>query len=431
VVTVDGTGVVLNGSTTYDAVNHDLVLTLNAPGQAGSAILNQAIDLTHNFQASFDVNLGNNPHGADGLAFCVENDPLGTAALGAAGGNYGAVGIKNGLGIAFDTYQNAGEIAADHTDLFTTADGTQIGPEAALGNGNIKDGNWHNVVINWDAATHTLTETFDGTGVVDFHSDIAATYLDGSQSAYLGFSGGTGGLSNQQEVHLDSLTAQFATQPAPTPAATPQVIALDGAALLNGSATYNAVNNNFALTPDAGSQAGSAMFAQKLDLTHDFDIDFSVYLGNNAHGADGLAFVLQNDPNGTAALGAAGGNYGAVGIKNGLGVAFDTYQNAGEIAADHTDFFNTADGTVIGNQVALGNGNIKDGNWHSVDVSWNSTSHTLTESFDDNAVATLTQDIATSYLGGSQSAYFGFTGGTGGLHNLQEVHLASLKGWLI
>ena len=55
----------------------------------------------------------------------------------------------------------------------------------------------------------------------------------------------------------------------------------------------------------------------------------------------------------------------------------------------------------------------------------------LPESFDGNAVATLTQDIATSYLGGSQSAYFGFTGGTGGLHNLQEVHLASLKGWLI
>ena len=82
------------------------------------------------------------------------------------------------------------------------------------------------------------------------------------------------------------------------------------------------------LTPDAGGKAGSAMLDQRIDLSYDFQASFDVYLGNNANGADGLAFVLQNDPLGAHALGGNGGSYGAIGIKNGLGIAFDTWQNA-------------------------------------------------------------------------------------------------------
>ena len=43
--------------------------------------------------------------------------------------------------------------------------------------------------------------------------------------------------------------------------------------------------------------------------------------------------------------------------------------------------------------------------------------------------STLNQDIVAKYEGGSQYAYLGFTGGTGGAHNLQEVHLNSLTAW--
>jgi hypothetical protein len=409
--------IVANGSSAIDAANHAVVLTQNVQNQAGSAMLNQQIDLSHSFQISFDLLFGNNA--ADGVAFLLQNDPRGLQAIGAAGAGYGATGIQNGLGIAFDTLQHANDMAADHTDFFNTATGALISDELQIGTGNVKDGTWHNVIVNWNAASETLTYWFDGTQEGTLQQDIAGTYLGGSQYAYVGFSGGTGADSNLQEVRLENITAQYAAQ-------TQQAIALDGTAVLNGSATYDAVNHNFILTPDAGSQAGSAILSRPIDLTHNFQATFDVYLGSNAQGADGIAFFLENDPQGTAALGGAAGNYGAVGIKNGLGIAFDTYQNAGEIAADHTDFFNTADGTVIGNQVPLGNGNIKDGNWHNVVVDWNAATDTLTETFDGQVVGNLASNIVATYLGGSQFADLGFSGGTGGFSNLQEVRLDDL-----
>ena len=176
------------------------------------------------------------------------------------------------------------------------------------------------------------------------------------------------------------------------------------------------------------------MLDQRIDLSYDFQASFDVYLGNNANGADGLAFVLQNDPLGANALGAYGGNYGAIGIKNGLGIAFDTWQNAelGDMAADHTDLFKTGVPSAISrisDQIPIGNGNVTDGQWHNVLVSWSATDHTLNYWFDGQLVGQLNQDIVANYLGGSQYAYLGFTAGTGGAHNLQEVHLNSLTGW--
>ena len=124
-------------------------------------MLNQRIDLSYDFQASFDLYLGKNANGADGMAFVLQNDPLGAKALGGDGGNYGAVGIKNGLGIAFDTFQNAnlGDMAGDHTNFFKTGGplaASRISDQLPIGNGNVADGNWHNVV------THNLVRAEPG-----------------------------------------------------------------------------------------------------------------------------------------------------------------------------------------------------------------------------------------------------------------------------
>ena len=62
---------VVNGLATYDSAHHTFVLTPDAAGKAGSAMLNQRIDLSYDFQASFDVYLGKNANGADGLCVCA------------------------------------------------------------------------------------------------------------------------------------------------------------------------------------------------------------------------------------------------------------------------------------------------------------------------------------------------------------------------
>lgn len=50
------------------------------------------------------------------------------------------------------------------------------------------------------------------------------------------------------------------------------------------------------------------------------------------HGADGLAFVIHADPNGTAAIGAAGGGIGYHGIARSLAVELDSWYNADKVS---------------------------------------------------------------------------------------------------
>jgi hypothetical protein len=59
-------------------------------------------------------------------------------------------------------------------------------------------------------------------------------------------------------------------------------------------------------------------------------------------------------------------------------------------------------------------------------VSWDAALETLSYSFDGKQAATLTGDLANTYLADSEFAYFGFTAATGGLSNLQQVEINGL-----
>ena len=55
------------------------------------------------------------------------------------------------------------------------------------------------------------------------------------------------------------------------------------------------------------------------------------------HGADGIAFVLHADPNGTAALGNSGAGLGYEGISRSLAVEFDTWYNPEKVCLGSQD----------------------------------------------------------------------------------------------
>ena len=95
---------------------------------------------------------------------------------------------------------------------------------------------------------------------------------------------------------------------------------------------------------------------------------------------------------------------GSYGINNGLAIEFDTWNNGakfGDIANDHTSIVDT-DAPLARSQVssAVDLGNIEDGRWHQVSVSWDADTQTLVYTFDGRAVGTLTQDLAEAYFGG-------------------------------
>ena len=199
-----------NGDAAYDWYNDRYVLTPDAPMKSGSFMSPQRVDLTKTFDITFDINVGNNDNGSDGMAFVLHNDPLGDQALGGSGGDLGMIGIKNGVGIEFDTYQNTeapNDIANDHTNFDNTgvqynANNAALSPVMDLG--NIEDGQWHQVHVVSDG--QTISYTFDGVQMSSLSLATVETYL-GSQYAYFGFTGGTGGPSEQEQAQLVNLDA--------------------------------------------------------------------------------------------------------------------------------------------------------------------------------------------------------------------------------
>ena len=415
-----GVEVTTLGDAAYDLYDDSFAVTPDAGLKAGGAMLEQRVDLSKAFAITFEINVGNNDAGADGMAFVLHNDPRGAEALGGAGGGFGAIGIANGLAIEFDTFQNveiANDLANDHTNFFDTDNGAALSVAADLG--NIEDGAWHTVTVTWDGTT--LSYSVGGVTIGTLTEDIVATYLNGSQFAYLGFTGGTGGLTELQKARIVTLDATLEDG---------SVLAADRADLprppsfvISGDATYDEALNKYVLTHDAALQHGGVMTEERIDLSQAFALTFSFNVGDkDAAGADGLAFVLHNDPAGNQALGGIGGAMGAINITNGLAIEFDTFQGPGEIANDHTGFIATD--TEVPQSAVVDLGNIEDGEWHTVRVFWDGES--LAYTLDGAFMARLDAAEVNALLGGSQFAYLGVTASTGGLTQLAEVRIDKL-----
>ncbi len=430
--------ITLSGGARYDSNTNIIQLNTDSPKKVGGVMSDMRIDVSKDFVFDFDVHLGANDKGADGLAFVLHNDPLQERALGNGGNALGAEGIRKGLALEFDTYNNgkaAGDIAADHIQLVDTdaaGNARFVTPPAWLG--DVEDCLWHAIRVSWDADTKTLSYSIDGRMVGTVQRDLSTAFLGGSELAYFGFTSSTGGASNLHQVRLNNVTGTFE----PITVDHDDMGGMHGAPAFSmlGSAGYNRTGGAVQLTPDQAKMAGGIMSEDKIDLTHNFNIKFDVFLGGkDATGSDGLAFVLHNDARGSDAIGGGSANLGAAGIKNGLGIEFDTYNNGGgyrDIAADHTNFFDT-DASLANRAITAAHslGNIEDGRWHAVQVKWNAAAHTLSYSFDGVQVGSLTQDIAAAYFAASEEVHFGVTASTGGLTNLHQVRFVSVDAMFV
>src|ERR1039458_9658757 len=162
---------------------------------------------------------------ADGFTICIQNQ--GPTALGTAGGDLGyggSPGICSSVAINFALYNNAGEgpdstgIYTDGQDPFVPAiDLTPSGID--LHSGDVLRARliYYNPFL-----TLEIVDTTDGTKsfATQFPIDIPAT--TGGNTAYVGFTGGTGGLAAIQEIltwdHL-SYAGNIAALPAFNPPA--------------------------------------------------------------------------------------------------------------------------------------------------------------------------------------------------------------------
>jgi len=225
----------LNGSAVSDGTSgvpsNTVRLTQATTNQSGSMWSLNRINFAKSFTIRYQAYLGAS-EGADGIATVFHNDPAGAAAIGQNGFGIGAAGILNGIALEMDTYQNnssTGDIASDHgmiwdtdgsatngTDSFTPA---VISLSPAAGLNELENNTWHNVVVNWNAISRTLSYTVDGitagsythTGTLDnfclTYFGIPATQTN--KLVYYGYTASTGGESNEQSIRILDFCADY------------------------------------------------------------------------------------------------------------------------------------------------------------------------------------------------------------------------------
>jgi hypothetical protein len=187
--------------------------------------------------------------------------------------------------------------------------------------------------------------------------------------------------------------------------------------MLNGSALTTANQLQLTVAGGAAYQAGSIFWNQPIGI-QTFTTDFTFQL-LSAQG-DGFTFAMQGvGPN---ALGASGSGLGYQNIAKSVAIKFDLYSNSGEGADSTGVYTNGAVPTVPAVDMTSSGVVLKSGDTMLAHVTYDGT--TLIMNLLDQVTSkrfVLTQAVNIPQLIGGNSAYVGFTGGTGGLSATQRI----------
>ena len=218
-------GMQFNGSTDLD--DSRLQLTNGGTNEAGSAFYTTPIDI-RDFTTDFTFQLSDAM--ADGITFTLQNSSAGATALGPDGGGLGygpdtpggSGGIPNSIAVKYDIYNNDGE-GDDSTGLYTGGASPTIPAVDMTSSGVIlNNGDTMAVHITYDGTTLTMTitdqsvnATFTKSWAVDIPTAI------GGNTAYAGFTGGSGGETASQKIETWTFASTPPTVTVKTPVITP------------------------------------------------------------------------------------------------------------------------------------------------------------------------------------------------------------------
>src|ERR1700681_4752901 len=192
-----------------------------------------------------------------------------------------------------------------------------------------------------------------------------------------------------------------------------------GSMVLNGNATIS--GNALSLTTTNSTfQAASAWFPTAVNVQK-FTTDFTFQSSAGSPTADGFTFAIQG--NSAAALGGSGGGLGYLNIGKSVAVKFDLYNNAGEGFDSTGLYLNGPDPTMPAIDMTSSGVDLHSGHVFSVRMVYDSTNLTMTITDTTNTALTFTQAWPVSIPGtvGANTAFVGFTGGTGGYTANQSV----------
>ncbi len=191
-------------------------------------------------------------------------------------------------------------------------------------------------------------------------------------------------------------------------------VQLNPSAATSNGPTVSTDNSTLTITTRQNNEANSAFFTQKVTLpAAGF---YARFTWQHDTGADGFAFVLQNDPRGAGALGDNGGalGYGTKKINNvddsiasSAAVQFSIYTYGGTGLGTNGTISDTTAGAV---------NTRTDTNPLNVSLVYIAPTQTLSETVTDsvtNQSESFSYSVNLATVLGGPTAYLGFTGGTG------------------
>lgn len=193
--------------------------------------------------------------------------------------------------------------------------------------------------------------------------------------------------------------------------------------ILNGSAQQNSCNC-YTLTKPELTKTGSVWNSNKINLNTSFDFWFNVFLGCDDAGADGIVFILQ--PISTS-VGTSGGGMGFGGVVPSVGIALDTYTNPDlqdpiydHISIQSNGVVNHANDLAGPVPISATSDNVEDCQWHKLRIVWDASNKRLQTYFDGVLRLEKQVDLIATIFNNDPNVYWGFTGATGGMVNLQQ-----------
>ena len=207
----NASGLQLNGSA--KVTGGSLEVTDGKTGEGNSVFWTTPVNI-QNFTTNFSFQLLSAQ--ADGFTFVMQN--AGPTVVGASGGSLGygtgSGGIQNSVAIKFDIFNNDGE-GTDSTGIYLDGANPTL-PAVDLTSSGIvlSSGDTIAAQLSYDGTTLTLNLTDMVTGDTFSHAftvDIPGTV--GANTAYAGFTGGTGGLAAIQNINTWSFAAGSGSMP--------------------------------------------------------------------------------------------------------------------------------------------------------------------------------------------------------------------------
>jgi len=169
-------------------------------GSAASAFSNSMLSVS-NFHTTFDFNLSNPGFMGDGITFTVQRQ--GANALGFSGGDLGYAGIGQSVAIKFDTFQNGGDPSSSSVGVFTNGASPLGGVDTSPVNLNSGDNMQATIDYNQALAANNLhvhLADFTASSFFDVFFEINIPSTIGGNSAFVGFTGGTGSATSTQQI---------------------------------------------------------------------------------------------------------------------------------------------------------------------------------------------------------------------------------------